>query len=497
MTLAPVRPLGSISDAVVSDLRNHFTTIGFTEASIGAAERIAPGAFDRVRLPLVHWTLAKQGDPATVLTRLFAYSGEIDAEIVSAALGPELSTVLWTAGVIGPVAEGSTLVRANFRIMPLDGMWFLSDEPWAGGDAVMGPGPTTLDLVRLLPRTFSGSALDLGCGAGTLAIAAAKRGATVVIGTDVNERAMHVARFNARLNDVQVEFRVGDLAAPVATERFDLVVAQPPYVIQPPDTPSVTYLHGGEMGDELALRFVTEIAVLLAPNGRAMVVFDSPVRPKQPLHTRVRKALGNAPLDLLTLAGVGPGPDFQAIAYASLESGDLGPNYATALLRYRQHLEALGVREVSHALVVLRAGEGTPPGGKFTITLPVRSISATDGAGLDAVFAALDLASCQDDLLRRATVRVSTRARFIEERPRPDPNLEPKYSVRFSPGGVGADQELSEAVIALLSALDSSKSVEDAVVQYAITCGATADEMRPRVVAFVRENLARGLLQAG
>ena len=47
---------------------------------------------------------------------------------------------------------------------------------------------------------------------------------------DISRRAVLNARLNARLNGVRVRALRGDLFAPVAGERFDLIVANPPYV---------------------------------------------------------------------------------------------------------------------------------------------------------------------------------------------------------------------------------------------------------------------------
>ncbi len=72
--------------------------------------------------------------------------------------------------------------------------------------------------------------LDLGCGYGILGIAAAKlsEGGRVIL-TDVNERAVRLARENVRANGVgNAEVRAGDLYAPVGGLAFDHIVCNPP-----------------------------------------------------------------------------------------------------------------------------------------------------------------------------------------------------------------------------------------------------------------------------
>jgi len=73
--------------------------------------------------------------------------------------------------------------------------------------------------------------LELGTGCGLLAILAAEAGARVVA-TDVNQAAIECARANAVTHGVvnRIDFRLGDLFEPVAGERFDLVIFNPPYL---------------------------------------------------------------------------------------------------------------------------------------------------------------------------------------------------------------------------------------------------------------------------
>src|SRR5262249_23198160 len=162
-------------------------------------------------------------------------------------------------------------------------------------------------------------------------------------GTDLNARAVEVSRWNARLNGLAAEFRPGDRVAPVADERFDLVVAQPPYLIRPAEVDAVTYLHGGDVGDELALGFLADIPAGLAPGGRALVTFDTAERPDAPTATRVREALGNAVVDLVLLIAPGPTLDRQKVAYASLAAPDFGPAFEGAVRQYHRHYESLGL----------------------------------------------------------------------------------------------------------------------------------------------------------
>ena len=71
--------------------------------------------------------------------------------------------------------------------------------------------------------------LELCAGSGIVSVACALRGARVTA-VDVSRRAVANTGLNARLNGVSVRSLRGDLEQPVESERFDLIVSNPPYV---------------------------------------------------------------------------------------------------------------------------------------------------------------------------------------------------------------------------------------------------------------------------
>src|SRR3954447_16226096 len=79
-----------------------------------------------------------------------------------------------------------------------------------------------------------GRILELCAGPGYAGIAAARDARATLTTVDVSRRAVWNARVNARFNGVRVRARRGDLFAAVAGERFDLIIANPPYVPGPP-----------------------------------------------------------------------------------------------------------------------------------------------------------------------------------------------------------------------------------------------------------------------
>ncbi|HTT26625.1 MAG TPA: methyltransferase [Thermoplasmata archaeon] len=107
----------------------------------------------------------------------------------------------------------------------------LSFEVDRGIFAASGLDPGTALLVEAMAPGPSEAILDLGCGWGAVGVAAAKaapRGRVVLV--DVNRRATGLAKGNLARNGIAgAEVRVGSLYGPVAGERFDLIVSNPPY----------------------------------------------------------------------------------------------------------------------------------------------------------------------------------------------------------------------------------------------------------------------------
>jgi len=104
--------------------------------------------------------------------------------------------------------------------------------------SVLVPRPDTETVVEVARDTFPDrsipcTVLDLCTGSGAIALALAKElTAARVIATELSPEAAAIARKNAERNGLadRVDVRTGDLFAPVAGEKFDLIVGNPPYI---------------------------------------------------------------------------------------------------------------------------------------------------------------------------------------------------------------------------------------------------------------------------
>ena len=97
--------------------------------------------------------------------------------------------------------------------------------------SVLIPRPETELLVDLAVEKRPASLLDLGTGSGAIGIAVKfKRPETRVVAVDSDPLALATAKRNAAKINVDIDFRQGRWFAPVAGERFELIVSNPPYV---------------------------------------------------------------------------------------------------------------------------------------------------------------------------------------------------------------------------------------------------------------------------
>jgi len=146
---------------------------------------------------------------------------------------------------------------------------------------VLIPRPETEHLVEkvleLATHFFAPRILDVGTGSGCIAVSLAHGIPHAhITAIDLSASALAIARENAKINGVEVRFIKGDLLVPVAGERFEIVVSNPPYVASADrDTLSVEVrdfepalaLFAGEDGLEVYRRLIPAAFNALVPGG--------------------------------------------------------------------------------------------------------------------------------------------------------------------------------------------------------------------------------------
>ena len=135
-------------------------------------------------------------------------------------------------------------------------------------------------IAFLAERGGSRSALDLCAGGGAIGLAVKRALPSIsVVLSDVDPRAISLARENAESLRLDAEFAVGDLFLPVAGRRFDAVLCNPPYVRSgdmaslPREVlaePAIA-LDGGRDGMDFYRRVADGLPDFLAPSGAAFL----------------------------------------------------------------------------------------------------------------------------------------------------------------------------------------------------------------------------------
>jgi release factor glutamine methyltransferase len=141
--------------------------------------------------------------------------------------------------------------------------------------------------------------LDVGVGSGAVACTLAAETQAAVDGTDTSHAAIELANENARRLEVvgRCRFYQGDLADPVQDRRYDLIIANLPYVPtrdlpKPPEPASFEpreALDGGHDGLDCYRRLLPATPHLLKPN--ALVLLEAAAPNIEALASLTRKSL--------------------------------------------------------------------------------------------------------------------------------------------------------------------------------------------------------------
>jgi SAM-dependent methyltransferase len=290
--------------------------------------------------------------PFGTLARLFLLGGHVDVDRLAGALAPlEVSTLV----DIGLLELTGATASATARLAPHGDYYIASDGGFGANtsfDFVPGIQAPSVTLAKLAVRRRVQRVLDLGTGCGIQALLAARH-ADHVVATDVNPRALAFAEFNARLNGIDcIEFRLGREFEPVEGEQFDLVVANPPYVISP--DASFAYRDSGLPADELCRRMVEGAPTVLANGGFAHVLVSWAHAPGDEWAPELREWVRGSGCDAWLLHYRTNDPLTHAASWLRpLGESDVAA-YEEAIDRWTSHLGRLGIAAIGFGAVVLR-----------------------------------------------------------------------------------------------------------------------------------------------
>jgi hypothetical protein len=353
-------PTSLLGAGAVERLRDRFAAVDYTVD--GVAERLGIAA--QVALSRGDMCAPERAtradDPLATFIRLFVLGLDVSERVVDLAFGSSTGADLSASGILEPA--GSDQIRAAIDIRPYaeesgPTWWVVSDF---GGesrplraDHVLGVGAAATTLAQAVVREPVRRALDIGTGCGVQALHLDQHSATVVA-TDLSRRALAFAATTAALNGRTWELRTGDLPAPVTGEEFDLVVANPPFVVGPAVT-TFDYRDSGRSGDGVSAELVRLLPGFLAPSGSAQLLCNWVITADETWSDRVSGWLAGKGCD----AWIWQREVADPAEYISLWLRDGGlmstdPRYGDAYDRWADWFSRNGVLAVGMGLVNLR-----------------------------------------------------------------------------------------------------------------------------------------------
>jgi carbamoyltransferase len=349
-------------DAVLAGLAERLRAAGYDAA--GLRERIGIQRPDDVGLlnhaPTCERLRADASAVAAAVRLFYLEEGESDRRL-RALLSPAEQRTLQKIRLLG-ARNGQ--VRARLRIDAHAALLLLADRRFRApdlgafglprGDMVYPPGSDSALLADTVPERDGERVLDLCTGSGIQALNVAAR-ATHVVAVDIGARAAALARLNAAMNGVaNVDVRRGDLFAPTRGERFDLLLANPPFVPAPRRGPA--YHSGGPRGDRVLRRVAAGLEHHLRDGGRALIISHLAVRRGESVAAVVqpwlRRFSGRA---LVLVLERGTPVDLAAAqALFALDGGFAA--YAAEVRRWVAYLERQRIEHVALLLIVAERG---------------------------------------------------------------------------------------------------------------------------------------------
>jgi methylase of polypeptide subunit release factors len=443
-------------------------------------DQVSSTALDK---PVHERRLAGDRSVTALLLRLFLVDLDVDRVEVTRALGPALGAFL----ALGMLEDDGDAVRAAVRVMPHDGLLVCSDTLRTPDDPnhVAGIHAPTRSLATLTIRQPVRLALDVGTGNGVQALLAARH-ADHVVATDVNERALDFARFNATLNGLEnIEFRSGSLLEPVAGERFDLIVANPPYVISP--RTDYVFRDSGLGRDRISRHLVEALPAHLTDGGFATALI-SWISADDDISTEPREWLEGSGCDAWLLHSAIEDP----LSAASTWNSDVGDpvEYAERVDEWLAYYRKEHIDWIAYAAIVLRRRDAD----NWFRSLLLPRVYAAPSDHLELLFRAQDeLSALSDEALLDRVVTVVPHTVFEHRNRIVDGEWKTAEAVVTIPDGLGLRAKLDGPSAALVSSLAPARSVREALAAAAALQGMAVD------AEFVGAGLSllRGLIERG
>lgn len=498
----------STDPALLEQLREDLTEADFrVDAVRERLGALAADALVREQTLPARRALAGASDPLGVLIGCFGLGLPIPADTLGAALPRTGVTGAIALRIVEP--HGAHLI-ATCDLRPygddLDHSWWIASDPPAlfqharseplPVDHVLGIGGASTTLASWTPRTRVARALDLGTGSGVQALHLSGH-AESVVATDLSERALRYAEFNAVLNGVEWDLRSGSFLDPVAGETFDLIVSNPPFVITPraEGVPRYEYRDGGAAGDGVVAALTKGVGAHLVPGGVAQLLGNWETGAGQDWRERVGEWVIESGMDAWVVQR-----DVQDPAeYADLWARDGGhrpgtPEHDALVGAWLDDFADRGVSEIGFGIITLHrpTSERAPFVHLEEATGPV---ATPMGPAVAAGLIARDrLAGMSDDDVLDTAWRC---AGDVTTETHAEPGAtDPNVILLRQGGGLGRAVRLDTLDAALVSVCDGELTARQSLVAISGLLDRPTDEALAAGAALVRGLAADGFLLA-
>lgn len=481
---------GILDHADTDRFREALASAGFTSA--GIAERLGPAAMESAGREDFRPALAmtEKGDRLDTLIRLFL-AGQMESEkAITLALHPLPLSRALDAELVEFVAGG---FRAGVDLDLYGDFIIVADLPAASGrplppDHVLGVGGASMTLADATIRRPVGSALDLGTGCGVQALHVARH-ARSVTATDLSERALRFAATTAALNGQSWELLRGDMLAPVAGRRFDLVVSNPPFVVGP-GVATHTYRDSGRPGDGVCAELAASAGELLNPGGTLQFLANWVHVAGEDWEDRVAGWFAGTGCDVWAVQREVTDPlDYVRLWLRDASEGHDPQRAAEWLDWFDQHkIEAIGF-----GLITARRTDRDEP---VMVCEDLRqTIEAPVGDQVAAWFDRQDwLAGRTDTGMLAVRFRAADGLSLRQDASMTGEGWAVDRQVLTMSTGLRWSEEVDPLILALVGGCDGSVPLRDQVALLATAHGAPEEELGHVLVGVVRHLVERGML---
>lgn len=420
------------------------------------------------------------------LIRVFVLLASEAVDVADRVLSP-----LGAAGLerLGLVTRRADRIVAAARLIPHDDLVVASDlsESEAGAEHVPGVQRPSNTLANLTVRRPIGRALDVGTGNGIQALLASRH-ADHVVATDVNDRALAFARFNLALNGAtNVDLRQGSFLEPVEGELFELVVANPPYVISPES--SFVFRDSGLGRDRVSENLVRGLPGLLEEGGLATVMV-SWIQEGDEAVARPREWLAGSGCDAWILH---TGTDDALSAAAGWNRTAGSPEErAEKIDRWLEYFHSERIERISYGALVLRKRGGATNWLQST-ELP-RGRFGQSSAALERMLAAQDFldAADTDEALLGQRFRIAEDVALAQQLVQEHGLWALREAELRLEGGLGFTAGLDQSAARVVSGLDPKRPLRTVLEDAADAIGTDRADFLPAGASLVRRMLTLG-----